>query len=232
MKDSHKGETGLLVANGPSLEYVKTDIFEKYPTMGMNRIYKPINPDLDESGEAIPDTGYQLWPDYYCLIGRDQVDTPEKRAVYNEVIGRAKAAFVNRDFVKHWEGNIHGILSHSEDGKYQGKSFSFDPLKRIALGFTNTYPCMQIMYWMGFKTVLLVGLDNDYGADPEKRHYFPDTEEESCEPFGGRERTMEGSNYVFHLARMAFEADGRRLIQLTKTSKTPALEKGRLEDWL
>ena len=209
----------MLVANGPSLEYVKTDIFEKYPTMGMNRIYKPINE-------------YQLWPDYYCLIGRDQVDTADKRAVYNEVISRAKAAFVNRDFVHHWEGNIYGILSHGVDGTYQGKAFSYDPLKRIALGFTNAYPCMQIMYWMGFKTVLLVGLDNDYGADPEKRHYFPDTEEESCEPHGGRERTMEGSNYVFHLARQAFEADGRRLIQLTKTGKTPSLEKGRLEDWL
>ena len=219
MKDFHKDETGLIVANGPSLETMPIALFEKYPTMGMNRIYKPIN-------------GYRLWPDYYCLVGADQVDTPEKRAVYNEVISHAKVAFVNRTFAHCWEGNIYGIGIRGEDGSYQGKKFSFDPMKRIALGFTNAYPCMQIMYWLGFKTVLLVGLDNDYGADPEKRHYFPDTEEESCEPFGGRDRVREGSNYVFHLARQAYEADGRRLIQLTKTDKTPALEKGRLEDWL
>ena len=38
MKDSHKDETGLIVANGPSLETVSTELLEKYPTMGMNRI--------------------------------------------------------------------------------------------------------------------------------------------------------------------------------------------------
>ena len=219
MKDSHKGETGLIVANGPSLETVPTELFEKYPTMGMNRIYKPIN-------------GYQLWPDYYCLMGYDQMDTAEKREVYSEVIRRAKIAFVNRTFADKWEGNIVGISSHGVDGSYQGKVFSLDITKRIALGFSNAYPCMQIMYWLGFTTVLLVGLDNDYGADPDKRHYFPDTPDESCEPIHGRERTSEGSNYVFHLARQVYEADNRRLIQLTKTDKTPSLERDILEDWL
>ena len=35
----HKGETGLIIGNGPSLKDVPIEFLHKYPTFGTNRIY-------------------------------------------------------------------------------------------------------------------------------------------------------------------------------------------------
>jgi len=218
LKDIHAGETGLIVANGPSLADVPPAFLEKYPSMGMNRIYLPIN-------------GYRFQPWYYCILGYDQLDAEEKRAVYRDVIKNARAAFVNREFAHMFEGNVYPISGRDESGRRQGHKFSFEPLRRVGVGFTNTYVAMQLMYYLGFKTVLIVGLDNDYTAAAQK-HYYPDAPDLVAESPHGDEGFQEGSNYVFHLARQAYEASGRRLINLTPTDKTPTLKMGRLEQWL
>ena len=37
LRDTHKGETCLVVGNGPSLKKIPKDFLKKYPTFGTNR---------------------------------------------------------------------------------------------------------------------------------------------------------------------------------------------------
>jgi hypothetical protein len=39
LKDKHKGETCIIIGNGPSLKEIPQDFLKKYPTFGTNRIY-------------------------------------------------------------------------------------------------------------------------------------------------------------------------------------------------
>ena len=118
------------------------------------------------------------------------------------------------------------------------KSFSFVPLKGLWEGFTVTYVCLQLAYWMGFETVLLVGVDHRYEYDGEPNeervlqgddpnHFHPDY-------FKGMKwhnPDLARSEDAYNLARIAFQAAGRRIINLTPNTGENAFEKGRLEDW-
>ena len=63
-KDKHKGERGIVVANGPGLENIPMDVVSRYTTLGCNRITY-----------LLPDFA----PTYYSCLGYNQMDTPEKR---------------------------------------------------------------------------------------------------------------------------------------------------------
>ena len=84
---------------------------------------------------------------------------------------------------------------------------------------------LQVMYYLGFEKVLCVGLDNDYGADPDKLHFYPNDPRFATEPGMGRKVFQKGSNYVFGLAKEAYENDGREIINVNETNNTP-FEKG------
>lgn len=220
---THKGETGLVIANGPSLDDVPFGLLNKYVKVACNHY-----------GCACEHNAFLPQPEYWSQTGLNQVQTAEQRKHYHPAIEGARLAFVNKYVVKAFpQDNVVGILSRKAQGipTNDNQAFSKDPLHAVGIGFTQTYINLQIAYWLGFETVLIVGLDNDYEADPNKRHFYPDAEHNSDPPFHGNEKQAAGSNYVFGLAREAYEADGRRIINLTPTDKTPALEMGRLEDW-
>ena len=86
-----------------------------------------------------------------------------------------------------------------------------------------TYVALQAAYWMGFQEVILVGVDHRYSTagpanamvvsqsdDPD--HFDP-------EYFGRGFRwqlpDLEASERSYRLARAAFEADGRRIVDAT-----------------
>ena len=44
--DRHAGQTALIMACGPSLNVIPNEMFDKYPTLGLNRSYIKYVPDL------------------------------------------------------------------------------------------------------------------------------------------------------------------------------------------
>jgi len=103
----------------------------------------------------------------------------------------------------------------------------------VGVGYTQTYVNLQIAYWIGFRTVLLIGIDHDYGS--EDRHFYKDSEIDEYYPLPDDERVATitaGADEVYRLAREAYEADGRRIINLTPNSKTDVFEFGDIEGWM
>lgn len=230
IKDTYEG-TAVLMANGKSLDDVPREFLNKYHTIGTNNIY--LYGMTDEEVAQYPGIPPKFYPDFYTILGANQIDTEEKRSYSLPLIEKAQYAFVNRIRCRHYDlPNIYGIhgkrLSTGTRPSNKAK-FSYDIMDYVGIGFTNTYVMLQILYYLGFKEVLCVGLDNDYGADPERLHFYANDSRFSNEPNMGRTAHRNGSNYVFGLANEAYKKDGRKIININKKNNT--VFEGRQPEW-
>lgn len=207
--NKHEGETCLIIGNGPSLKDVPLDFLQKYPSFGTNRIYL-----LD---------GFT--PTYYCSVN------PLVIQQFTEDITRIDAP----KFLPASYCFDDTCLPLNSAGMVL---FSQDASQWIYEGHTVTFVCMQIAYYMGFKNVLLVGVDHSFvydgrpneqrvmdGADPN--HFHPDY-------FKGKQWNnpdLARSEHAYKLARAMYEAHGRRIVNLTPNTKENVLEHGDLHDW-
>jgi len=224
----HKGETGIVVANGPSLEEVPVEFLERYVTLGCNRI-TAMYPEFV--------------PTYYSCIGWNQVNTEERRATIYPALEdeRCRAAFMNRMWVHEFPyEKVHSILG----GRYYGleeiqlRGFSMSPLELVGLGFTMTYVLLQIAFYMGFETILIVGLDHYYPPDSSKKHFYDDSAFPDFEiapgPLYRDDPAMwkRGADAVFMLSEEMYVRNGRDVINLTRNSQCTIFRKEDLSDWL
>ena len=117
--------------------------------------------------------------------------------------------------------------------------FSFHPLKWVNEGYTVTYVSLQLAYWLGFETVLLVGVDHRYtfdGKPNEKRHMDGD-DPNHFDPayFRGQDWNnpdLGKSESYYRWAREVYRRNGRQVVNLTKGSSLDVFERGRIEEWL
>ena len=207
--NKHEGETALIIGNGPSLKNVPLDFLLKYQTFGTNRIYL-----LD-----------RFTPTYYCSVNP-------------LVIGQFADDIAQIDAPKFLPAGYcfdDTCLPLNSSGMIL---FSQDASAWIYEGHTVTFVCMQIAYYMGFKNILLVGVDHSFkfdgrpneqrimeGADPN--HFHPDY-------FKGKNWNnpdLDRSEHAYKLARAVYESKGGRIINLTPGTKEQVLEHGEINDW-
>lgn len=117
--------------------------------------------------------------------------------------------------------------------------FSRDPLKVIYEGYTVTYACMQLAFWMGYQTVLLVGLDHyyEYNGKPNEQQVLEGNDPNHFDPnyFKGVEWNLpdlEQSEKAYKMAKVVFETDGRQIINLTEGTHLDVFEKGSIGGWM
>lgn len=209
LKNKHKGEECLIVGNGPSLKNVPLEFLNKYPSFGTNRIY------LLE--------GFK--PTYYCSVN------PLVIGQFTEDIARIEAPkFIPSQFCF----DESCIPLHSSSIPV----FSQDASIWVYEGHTVTFVCLQVAFYMGFSTVLLVGVDHSfkYDGEPNEQNLFQgdDPNHFSKEYFRGAQWNnpdLERSEKAYKLARFVYETNHRRIINLTPDTKEQAFEKGNINDW-
>ena len=217
-----KDKVGLIICNGPSLEDVPFGFLNKYKSMGCNRI-TAMHPDFA--------------PTYYVCNGSNHLDTPDKRALIDPLIedDRVEAIFINRLHTQNFRNEkVHTIMSGSVYGgsNVQNKQWSDDPLNVIGLGYTITYPMLQIMDYMGFRTILIVGLDHNYPKG-SKQHFYDNSEfdalgfEHAYGPYTP-EAWKNGCDLVFSLAK---ELSKAKIINLTPGTACDIFEKESIDIW-
>ena len=124
--------------------------------------------------------------------------------------------------------------------------FSLDPANFVVMGGTVTYAMLQILYYMGVTTVLLIGVDHHYpkaggliqggqfvalGPDPD--HFvcadgLPYFDEGKV--FNAPE--LDGTTQAYMIAKELFDKSGRQIINLTPDTKLDVFNKDKLENWL
>lgn len=214
LKDSHRGERCFIIGNGPSLQRTDLSKLRDEYTFGLNRIYL-LFPELGFS------TTFLVTVNWLVL---------EQCA--DEILSIPSIKFLPWTFRKRLNPNILGntVFVQSERGD---KVFTPDARKSLWQGTTVTFIAMQLAYHLGFQKVILIGVDHSFttqgkphqavvsqGDDPN--HFSPNY---FSKGFRWQLPDLETSEAAYRLARQAFEADGREIVDATVGGKLTVFPK-------
>jgi hypothetical protein len=210
----HRGKRCFILGNGPSLRHTDLSLIKNEVTFGLNRIYLHYS-----------EMGYET--SYYVAI-----NTLVLEQCHADIAALTMPRFIT------WRGrrwfDQRGIYFLDTDYTAPA-NFSTDVRGRVFEGSTVTYVALQLAYFMGFQEVVLIGVDHSFsskgrpnetvlseGADPNhfSPHYFG-------RGFRWQLPDLEASEQAYRLAKTAFEADGRRVLDATIEGKLQVFEKVR-----
>jgi hypothetical protein len=204
--NKHRGERCFIVGNGPSLKQMDLSSLKKETTFGMNRIYMA----FEEMGFATS----------YYLSMNDLV--VEQCAADIQALRMPRfISWRGRRWVARQPG-LNFIYS-----TYTGPGFTPDITGRVWESATVSYVALQLAFYMGFSTVYLIGVDHNFvtqgkpnttvvsqGDDPN--HFNPGY---FGKGFRWQLPDLETSEIGYRLARDAFHAAGRQVLDATVGGK-------------
>ena len=214
-RDCHQGETLVLVCNGPSLNQTDFSLIRRQTCMGLNKIHLGLK-------------RFAFQPRYFVAINERVLSQSAKE------IGSLNSIRFIKDI---GEGNPipESALTYHIRPRTEAR-FHTDLTRGFHEGYTVTFAALQIAYFMGFEKVVIVGMDHRYsyqGAPNEACELIaPDTNHFDPTYFSGyswNNPDLASSERFYALAREAFEAAGRRIIDCTVDGACTVFEKGRLE---
>lgn len=217
-KDKHRGERCVIIGNGPSLNRMDLSFLKHEICFGMNRIYL----GFDKLG---------CIPTYYASVNRLVIEQSTE-----EILKIPRPKFLSNKAISYLPNREDLIFIKTYP--YEGDFFSTNPQQGLKEGNTVTYYAMQLAYYMGFETVILIGVDHHFvtqgkahkevvseGDDPN--HFHPGY-------FGKGTKwhlpDLEGSEQFYRIANAYFRADGRQVIDATFEGKCTIFPKADYRD--
>lgn len=149
-KQKHRGERCFIVGNGPSLR--SEDLRRLHEAgaicFGVNRIY------MEFSKSA--------WrPDYYCIEDFPVIDL--HHAEINALTGMHKFMVPHPQL--HEAGDVTWL--ERKVTYYDRPEFRFSPVPYVFCGQTIVYIALQLAVFMGFKEIVLLGVDFSWDPVPD-----------------------------------------------------------------
>ncbi|MFH1130386.1 MAG: tetratricopeptide repeat protein, partial [Pseudomonadota bacterium] len=210
------GERCFIIGNGPSLKNTNLSLLKNEYTIGLNRIYLNFE-----------NMGFE--PTFYCAANPFVIEQ------FGHEIDRLNSIkFLRRearDYVKnHWNTFFmerFGVFDFNME---------LEDLQWCE-GWTVTYCAMQVAYFLGFQTVVLVGVDHSFegvgepnklvsstGAD--QNHFHPD--------YFGKDikwqyPDLKRSETSYAVAKAVFEKNGRTILDATVGGKLQVFPKVNFE---
>jgi len=118
------------------------------------------------------------------------------------------------------------------------KKFCYDVPNEIYEGYTVTFVSLELAYWMGFSTVLLVGVDHKYEFQGKPNEVFHMTGDDpnhfSPDYFKGQlwnNPDLMQSEASYTMAEIAYREHDRKIINLTEGTELNVFEKGDIKSW-
>lgn len=212
LRSTRNGDTCIVIGNGPSLKDVPLAFLcHHYQSFGSNRIYL-----FD---------GFS--PTFYACVNP---------LVLDQFAGEIENVSSIAKFIR--EGyDIPGAFPLHSNAL---PSFSLVPWSGVYEGFTVTYVLLQLAFFFGYKTVLLVGVDHrfevsgspnqevvsvGYDSNHFSRKYFSDGTKWNLPD-------LESSERSYAMAKSVFDNAGRKIVNLTPNTALDVFEKGELKDYL
>lgn len=199
--DIHKGETVVLVANGPSLNQMNLGFLSKYIVIGMNKIFLGFKK-------------FHFYPKYYV-------------AVNDMIIQQSQDEIYQLNCIKFISSRSQSVIPESAltyhiNTCYPKVRFYKDITHGVNEGFTVTFAALQIAYYMGFSRVVIIGLDHKfkYHGKPNKVSYLmgEDSNHFSSLYFANQlwqNPDLEKSEYYYSIANQVYQENGREIIDAT-----------------
>jgi len=205
--DRHRGERCFVLGNGPSLNQTDLTKLRDEFTFGANRIYLL----FDELGFSTS------W-----LVAINTL-------VIQQCAAEISALNIPKFMTwrgRRWLSDDPGVIYLDTDYT-QPATFSKSLTDRVFEGGTVTYVALQLAYYMGFRQVVLVGVDHNYSSagdpnstvvskGPDQNHFDP---RYFGEGFKWQLPDLQASERAYELAKQAFKADGRTIVDATMDGK-------------
>lgn len=204
MHDTHSGETCVIVCNGPSLRHIDMTQLADHFKITMNRAYL-----------SFEDWGWAS--DLHVSINDLVVEQ------FLEELGQLSmplfTSYNHRHFFEERRNTLFLRIPNSLTDR-----FETDLTQPIRAGGTVTFTALHIAYYLGFKRVIIIGMDHRFSArgtpnatqdrieSADQDHFRPD-----YFPKGSKWQLPDlyRSELAYDAARRAFEADGREVIDAT-----------------
>jgi hypothetical protein len=201
MQDVHRGERCFILGNGPSLARMDLGLLRGQPSIGLNRIFllfkqQPFRPTY-----------------YVCMNGL--------------VLEQSADSIRQLDMPRFLNWRYRHLFSGDGPSIYLLESFmsvfSGNLTSGVWGGATVTFVALQVAFHLGFEDVVLIGVDHRYSATgtphttveeqgPDPDHfaadYFPPG-------FKWQLPDLRTSEIAYRMARQAYEAAGRRIVDAT-----------------
>jgi len=211
--NKHQGQRCFIIGNGPSLRHTDLGKLENEFTFGLNRIYL-----------LFPELGFNTT---YLVSVNDLV--LEQCAAEMQALSLPR--FVTWR-ARRWFSPDPGLTYLDSD--FTGEeNFAPNCLGRVFEGYTVTYVALQLAFHMGFKEVILIGVDHNFqtqgpanqavisqGDDPN--HFAPNY---FGKGFKWQLPDLAGSERAYKLAREAYTKAGRRVVDATVGGKLTIFDK-------
>jgi hypothetical protein len=144
----------------------------------------------------------------------------------------------SRKFFTNENKNIHFIYKN-----FFGKKFGKDISKSINPAATVTYAALQIIYYMGFSEVLIIGMDHNFITKKSNTPNKTEIRDEELDvnhfhpnyfPKGSKWETpdLTSSEYFYSIAKRVFEEDGRKIYDCTINGKCQVFDKAEIKDFI
>ena len=189
-------DTCLVVGNGPSLANVRNDVLDKFVTFGANRCYLKFEP-----------TYYVLVDEFVCKANTKWID---------EINALSSKKFILEAFADKIECSTPLCCIHRI-------GFSFDPLNYVYAYFSVITAMMQLAYYMGFSTVILIGVDHSFTTKGKPNETIVSTGDDpnhfNPAYFGKGFRwqlpDLDTSEIAYRLAKQVYGDAGRKVLDAT-----------------
>ena len=217
-RDCHRGNRLVLVCNGPSLNQTDFSLIRKEVSMGLNKIFLGFRQ-------------FRFYPRYYVAINRRVIEQSSQEIAKLNCVRFLKDMPSANPLPE--SALTYLLHSRAEDRFHPDVSNGFFE------GYTVTFAALQLAYFMGFSTVAIVGMDHRYRYTglPNEPHTLQGLDNNHFDPsyFSGQtwdNPDLANSERFYAMARTAFEADGRRILDCTVGGACLVFEKARLEEAL
>ena len=212
LKDSHKGERCFIVGNGPSLKNTDLSKLKNDFAIGMNRIFL-----------AADELNFK--PDVLVCINDLVVEQSVED--FNALQMPKFFSWRARKWL-HMDDYTHFLYT-----TYTEPKFATDMRGRVWEGATVTNVCLQLAYYLGFSEAILIGVDHSFATkgtpNTTVQSQGDDPNHFSAAYFGKGFRwrlpDLETSEVAYRMARQAYEADGRKVLDATIGGKLDIFEK-------
>jgi GT2 family glycosyltransferase len=221
LKNRFAGRECVLLCNGPSLRDVDFSKLQSRYLIGLNKIY--LGTDL---------IGRE--PDMLVCVNKkvlEQSVDKFKEMTSLKLLGSRAGMVV--------EPGPRTFYFNSSDPK--APRFSHDIVKNIHEGWTVTHAALQVAFYVGFRKVIIVGMDHhfpDAAGKPNEAQNMEVADRNHFSPnyFGFGQKwdlpDLENSEISYRAARAAYQADNRLIIDATEAGHCRIFERMTLADAL
>ena len=216
LRNTHDGERCFIIGNGPSLKNTDLTKLQNEFTIGMNRFYL-----------AFDELGFKT----SMLLTVNDLVTEQCAEDIRALPIPTFVSWRGRKWIQPAQ-NLHYLYT-----SYELPCFNGNAAGRLWEGATVTYVAMQLAFHLGFKQVVLIGVDHSFatqgkpnttvvssGDDPN--HFNPGY---FGKGFRWQLPDLETSEIAYTMAREAYKKAGREIIDATVGGKLTVFPKADYE---